>query len=129
MAIQQFDQDILPHLGPDTLESQAIISQACLTVFNKFGVKLVLCYEINGPEICVNAKLEALGQSVDLGKACIRAGQSTTLSGKIDDLAKAEITISVSMNPLQLCFDAKACIHVPFSGWKCATTGKHCIGI
>ena len=75
MALQMHEMDILPHLGGEnTLEAQAVISQACLTVFNKFGIKLVLCYEINGLEICVDAKLEALGQSISLGKACLRAG-------------------------------------------------------
>jgi hypothetical protein len=77
----------------------------------------------------VDVKLSALGQSVNLGHACLRAGQSTTLGGKIDDIAKAEVTISVSLNPLELCFDAKACIHVPFVGWKCASTGRHCLRI
>jgi hypothetical protein len=74
-------------------------------------------------------KLSALGQSVNLGHACLRAGPVDELSGKIDDIAEAEVTITVSLNPLELCFDAKACIHVPFVVWKCASTGRHCLRI
>ena len=129
MPLKLLEHDALPHLTENTLQAQAVISQACLTVFSKFGISIELCYDIEGSQIDIDAKLSAFGQSIDLGQAKLQVGQSTTLNGTIDDIAKAEITVSFNNNPLQLCFNATGCVNVPFKGWQCASTGQHCVNI
>lgn len=129
MPVQIHEHDTLAHLEEHSLHATATIHAACLTIFNQFGLKAELCYEIHGHEVCVEAKLSAFGQSVNLGKKCIEPGHSTTLKGHIDSIAKIEITVSVDAKPLQFCFDVKGCVHVPVVGWRCAHTGKHCIKI
>jgi hypothetical protein len=100
-----------------------------MTILSAYGIGLQLCYEVQTTTIDIDVKLNAFGQSVDIGHATLQVGGSTTLNGSIDDIAKAEVTVSVGSNPLTLCFDAKGCVNVPFAGWKCASTGRHCIGI
>jgi len=129
MPLTLLDHDALPQLGENSLQTQAVISQACLTVFSKFGVSIELCYDIQGSQVEIDAKLSAFGQSIDLGEATLQVGQSTTLNGTIDDIAKAELAVSVSNNPLQICFNATGCVNAPFKGWQCASTGQHCVNI
>jgi hypothetical protein len=130
MTLQVHQNDILAHINPPTsLRAQATIQQACLTVFSTFGISLQLCFEVQEAGIEIVCKLTAFGQSVDLGQATLQVGQSTTLNGSIDDIAKAEVTVSIGSNPLQICFDAKGCVHVPIGGWQCASTGRHCVAI
>jgi hypothetical protein len=130
MPLLLLEQDVLPHLSAaDSLQARAVISQACLTVFSKFGISIELCYDIQGSQVEIEAKLSAFGQSISLGEATLHIGQSTTLNGTIDDVAKAEISVSINSNPLQICFNATGCVNVPFVGWKCASTGQHCVNI
>lgn len=128
MPLQLHDKDVLPHLATaDSLQAKAIISQACLTVFSKYGISIELCYNVQGSQ--VEAELSAFGQSLSLGQATLQVGQSTTLNGTIDDIAKAEVTVSINNNPLQICFNATGCVNAPFKGWQCASSGQHCVNI
>ncbi len=130
MAVQFQQDDILAHINPEnSLHNQAIVKDACLTIFDYHGIQLQLCYDIQGDEVCVEVKMSALGRSIELGHACLtKKDSSVTFSGHIDSLAKAEVTISLETNPLGLCFQAKACYH-SFTGWHCGSTDKHCIHI
>lgn len=130
MALTIVENDILSHVNPDgSLYQQVKLTEGCVTIFNEFGVKVELCWNINGNEVCVDLKFFAFVQSMNLGHACLTVGQSTKLNGHIDSLAKAEVEISIGSN-LTLCFDAKVCVK-PFAvlSWNCANTGKHCIHI
>jgi len=128
MPLQLHDKDVLPHLATaDSLQAKAIISQACLTVFSKYGISIELCHNVQGSQ--VEAELSAFGQSLSLGQATLQVGQSTTLNGTIDDIAKAEVTVSINNNPLQICFNATGCVNAPFKGWQCASSGQHCVNI
>lgn len=130
MALSIVEQDILQHINPeDSLYNKATLVQGCATIFGELGISLQLCWEIKGNEVCVSLKMSAFGFSADLGNACLTVGQTTTIGGHIDSVAKAEVTLTLESD-LSLCFEAKACAKPPiFGSWKCADTGKHCISL
>ena len=130
MATKIVEKDTLTHVNPEnSAQNQAKLTSGCFQIFDEFGVSLELCYDIQGDEVSVGLSLSAFGKNVELGKATLTVGQTTTISGHIDSVAKAEVEISFNASPLSLCFDAKVCAKPFIGSWHCASTGKHCINV
>lgn len=130
MAAEHHATDLLSHINiASALTNLAKLKNGCITILDELGAKIELCWEIKGEEVDVSVKLEAFGRTIEIGSATLKVGQSTTLNGHIDSLAKAEVTIEIESDPLGICFEATGCVK-PFVGdWHCAKVSKHCIHI
>jgi hypothetical protein len=130
MAAEMHATDLLSHINLDSALSNLVkLKNGCVTILDELGVKLELCWETQDEAVEITVKMDAFGRSIALGNLALQAGQSTTLNGHIDNLAKAEVTIEIESDPLGICFEATGCVK-PFVGsWHCAKVGKHCINI
>lgn len=130
MAAETHATDLLSHINLDSaLSNLAKLKNGCITIFDELGAKIELCWDIKGEAVDVSVKLEAFGRTIEIGTAILKPGQSTTLNGHLDNLAKAEVTIAIESDPLGICFEATGCVK-PFVGnWHCAKVSKHCIHI
>lgn len=129
MSVESIEKDLLSHINTlDSLYHKIKLTQGSATIFNAAGAKLELCWNVSGDQCSIDLDLAAFGQEKKLGSATLSIGETTKVAGHIDNVAKAEVEVSLQSNP-GLCFDATVCVK-PFTGnWHCETTNKHCINL
>ena len=124
------EKDTLPHVNPsESLSNRALLKSGSFTLFSEAGVSLEITFGIQGDSLTADLKLSALGESTTLGSATLEIGQTTTLSGHVEQIAKAEISICLQEKPISLVFDAEICTRKSDGNWQCESTGKHSINL
>lgn len=112
--------DILPHISaPHHLAARASSSHGCVTLLGMIQV----CYTLSNDEVKISVELKTPLGSVSLGSATLNVNNpSVTLGGGIAGF-KAEVTISINFQTLELKLCGKLC--APFAGCTSGCTSIH----
>lgn len=112
--------DILPHISaPHHIAARASSTNGCITLLGMIQV----CYSLSNDEVKVTAELKTPLGNVSLGSATLNANNpSVTFGGGVAGF-KAEITVSINFQTLELKLCGKLC--APFAGCTSGCTSVH----
>jgi hypothetical protein len=116
----EHSNDILPHINaPHHLAARASSTGGCITLLGMIQV----CYTLSADEVKISVELKTPLGDVSLGSATLNASNpSVTLGGGIFGF-KAEVTISINFQTLELKLCGKLC--VPIGGCTSGCTSVH----
>lgn len=116
MAVTIHKEDVLAHInGPETLAGQVALSHSCITLLDV----LKICADVQGD----NVHIEVTLAGIKIGGGTISKDHpSITIGGGAVGF-KAEVTITLNMNPISLKFCGKVC--APIVGCKSGCTTLH----
>lgn len=119
-SVVSHHDDILAHINSHHhLSARATSVKGCITLLDVIEV----CYSLSSDEVKVTATLKTPLGNVNLGSVTLNARNPTaTLGGHIDGF-KAEVTVSIDFQTLELKICGKAC--APIVGCKSGCTSVH----
>lgn len=116
MAVTIHKEDVLAHInGSETLAGQVATSHSCITLLDV----LKICADVQGD----NVHIEVTLMGIKIGGGTINKDHpSITIGGGALGF-KAEVTITLNLNPISLKFCGKVC--APLAGCKSGCTTLH----